>query len=70
MGKHVIVSLGKKKKLILSNHEQGKSYSEISGSVRISKTVIYRVISRFKADKALEPKPRTGWPPSTTKVED
>ena len=28
------------------------------------------VISRFKADKTLEPKPRTGRPPMTTKRED
>ena len=48
-----------------SNHE-GKSYSEIAGIVRVSKSV-YRLISRFKADKTLEPKPSTERPPTTTK---
>ena len=57
-------------KLILANHEEGKSYSEIAGIVRRSKSVVYRVISRFKADKKLEPKLRTGRPPMTTKRED
>ena len=57
-------------KFILANHEEGKSYSEIAGIVRRSKRVVYHVISRFKADKTLEPKPRTGWPPITTKQED
>ena len=58
------------KKLILANHEEGKSYSEIAGIVRRSKSVVYRVISRLKTDKTLEPKPRTGRPPMTTKQED
>ena len=49
-----------KKKLILANHEEGKSYSEIAGIVWWSKSI---VISRFKADKTIEPKPRTGRPP-------
>ena len=57
-------------KLILANHEEGKSYSEIAGIVRRSKSVVYRVISRFKVDKTFEPKPRTGRPPLTTKRED
>ena len=47
---------GEEKKLILANHE-GKSYSEIAGILRRSKSVVYHVISRFKADKTLEPKP-------------
>ena len=51
------------KKLILTNHKEGKSYFEITGNV-------YRVISRFKADKILEPKPRTGRLRMTTKRED
>ena len=58
------------KKLTLANHEEGKPYSEIAGIVRRSKRVVYRVISRFKADKTLEPKPKTGSPPKTTKRED
>ena len=58
------------KRLILANHEEGKSHSEIAGIVRTSKSVVYRVISRFKAGKALEPKLRTGKPPFTTKRED
>ena len=58
------------KKLILANHEEGKYYSEIAGIVRRSKSVVYRVISRIKADKTLEPKLRTGRPPMTTKWED
>ena len=58
------------KKLILANHEEGKSYSEIAGIVRRSKSVVYCVISRFKADKTLELKPKTGRPPMTTKRED
>ena len=52
---------------ILANHEEGKSYSEIAGIVQRSKSVVYRVISRFKADKTLEPKPRTGRSPMSTK---
>ena len=39
------------KKLILANHEEAKSYSEIAGIGRRSKSIVYRVISRFKADK-------------------
>ena len=58
------------KKLISANQEEGKSYSEIAGIMRRSKSVFYRVISTFKADKTLEPKPRTGKPPMTTKQED
>ena len=50
----------REEKLILANHKEGKSYFEIAGIVRMSKSVVHRVISRFKADKALEPKPRTG----------
>ena len=57
------------KKLILANYEEGKSYSEIAGIVRRSKSVVYRVY-RFKADKRLERKPRTGRPPMNTKRED
>ena len=57
-------------KLILANHEEGKSYSEIAGIVWRSKSVVYRVISRFKADKTLESKPKTGRPPMTIKWED
>ena len=60
----------KEKTLILANHEESQSYSEIAGIVRSSKSVAYRVINRFKADKNLEPKPRTGRPPMTTKRED
>ena len=55
------------KKLILANHEDGKSNSEIASIVRRSKGVVYRVINRFKADKALEQKPRTGIAPMSTK---
>ena len=44
------------KKLILANHEEGKSYSEILGIIRRSKSIVYHVISRFKADKTLKPK--------------
>ena len=58
------------KKLILANHEEGKSYSKIAGIVRSSKSIAYRVISRFKATKTLKPKLRTGRPPMTTKWED
>ena len=60
----------RRKKLTLANHEEGKSYSEIAGIIRRSKSVVYRVIRRFKADETLEPKPRTGRPPMTTKRED
>ena len=60
----------KERKLILANHGESKSYSEIAGIVQRSKRVVYRVISRFKADKILEPKPRTDWLPMTTKRED
>ena len=56
--------------LILANHEECKSYSDIAGIVRRSKSVVYRVIRRFKADKTLELKPRTGRPPMTTERED
>ena len=60
----------RRKKLILTNHEEGKSYFEIAGIVRRSKSVDYRVISRFKAAKTLEPKPKTGRPPMTNKWEN
>ena len=60
----------RRKKLILVNHEEGKSYSEIAGMARRSKCIVYGVISRFKADKTLDPKPRTGRPPMATKQED
>ena len=39
------------KKFILANHKEVKSYSEIAGIIRRSKSVVHRVISRFKADK-------------------
>ena len=55
------------KNLILANHEEGKSYSEIVGIIWRSKSIVYDVIGRFKVDKTLEPKPRTGRPPMTTK---
>ena len=58
------------KKLILANHEEGKSYSEIASIARRLKSVVYLVISRFKADKAIELKARTGKPHMTTKRED
>ena len=58
------------KKLFLANHEEGKSYFEIAGIVGRSKSVFYHVISRFKADKTLEPKARTGTPSITSKRED
>ena len=35
------------KKLILANHEESKSYSEIAGIARRSKSVVYCEISRF-----------------------
>ena len=57
----------KERKLILANHEEGKSYSEIAGIARRFKSVVYHVISRFKADKRLEQKPKTGSPPISTK---
>ena len=38
--------------------------------MQIAKSLVYRLISRFKADKILEPKPKTGRPPMTTKRED
>ena len=60
----------KKKKLIFVNHEEGKSYSEIADIVRWSKSIVYRVISRLKADKTLKPKPITGRPLMTTKREE
>ena len=58
------------KKLIVANNEESKSYSETAGIVRRSKSVVYCVISEFKTDKTLEPKPRTGRLPMTTKRED
>ena len=58
------------KMFILPNHEEGKSYSEIAGIVRRSKGVVYHVISRFKDNKILEPKPKTGRSPMTIKGED
>ena len=58
------------KKLILGNHTKGKSYSEIAGILRRSKNIVYRVISKFKADKTLESKLRTGRSPMNTKQED
>ena len=67
---HDYLTMKKRKKNILANHEEGKWYSEIAGIVRRSKSVVYRVVSKFKADKTPEPKPRTGRPPMTTKRED
>ena len=61
---------GEEKKLIFANHEEGKQYSEITGIVQRSKSIVYCVISRFKVDKTLEPKLRTGRLPMTTKQED
>ena len=58
------------KKNILANHEESRSYSEIAGIVRRSKSVVYRIIRRFKADKTLEPNPRTDRPPMITKGKD
>ena len=58
------------KKLILVNHEVGKSYSEIAGILRRSKSVFYSVSRIVKVDKTLKPKPRTSRPPMTTKRED
>ena len=58
------------KKLILANHEEDKLYSEIESVKQRSKSVVYRIISNFEADEILEPKPRTGRPPMTTKRED
>ena len=43
---------------------------KLTGIVRRSKSIVYHVISRFKADKTLKPKPRTYRPPMTTKQED
>ena len=57
------------KKLFLANPEKSKLYFEIAGLIQRSKSIVYCVISRFKADKTLEPKPRTGRPPMTTKRE-
>ena len=37
-------------KLILANNKEGKSISEIAGIVRRSKSVVCRVISRFKTE--------------------
>ena len=50
----------KKKYLILANHDEGKWFSEIVGILRRLKSIAYRVISRFKATKSLEPKPGIG----------
>ena len=63
-------SIREEKKHILANHEEGKSYSEMAGIIRRSKSVVYRVISRCKADKTLELKLRTGKPHMTTKWVD
>ena len=60
----------KERNLILANHEEGKSYSKIAGIIRRSKSIVYHIISRFKADKTLGPKPRTGRPPMTNKWKD
>ena len=49
------------------NLEKGKLFSDI---LRRSKSDVYRVISRFKAGKTLEPKPRTDRPLMTTKRGD
>ena len=35
--------LTQEEKLILANHEEGKSYSEIAGIVQRSKSIVYRV---------------------------
>ena len=57
------------KKLILANHDESKSYSEIAGIVGKPTSIVYRVISRLKADKTLEPKATTDAPHMTTKRE-
>ena len=45
-------------------------YSEIADFIRRLKSVVYHVISRVKADKSLDLKPRTARPLMTTKGED
>ena len=60
----------RRQKLILAKHKEDKSYSDITSIVRRSKSVVYRVISRFKRDKTHEPKLRTSRPPMTTKRVD
>ena len=67
---HNCLTRKEKKKLILAKHEADNTYPEIAGIVRRSKTVVYLVISRFKADKTLGPKTRTGRHPMITKHED
>ena len=45
-------------------------FQQKTGVVRRSKSLVYCVISRFKADKTLGPKSRNGRPLMTTKLED
>lgn len=58
------------KKLILDNYKEKKSISTISNIVRRSKSVVHRVIARYKNKNTLEASPKTGRPPKTSQRED
>ena len=56
--------------IILVNHKEGTSYFEIPSIIQMSKSIVYRVTSKFKVGKTLEPKSITDRPPMTIKQED
>lgn len=58
------------KKIILDNYKEKKSISTISNIVRRSKSVVHRVIARYKNKNTLEASPKTGRPPKTSQRED
>ena len=51
------------RKIIIHNHELGKSYSEIAIITKKSKSTIQKIINRYNNEKRIENKLRTGRPP-------
>lgn len=64
-----ILSL-QEKEMILKNFKENKSISTIANIIRRSKSVVHRVIARYKKENTLEALPKTGRPPKTSKRED
>lgn len=58
------------KEIILAHHKEKKSVTEISNIVKRSKSVVHRVINKYKQTNSLEAKPKTGRPPKTSSRED
>ena len=48
--------------IIINNHKMGKSYSQIAVIIGKSKSTMQKIINRFKNEKRIENKPRSGRP--------